>query len=372
MADSYDVVCVGGGVIGLLTACELARRGQSVAVVDKGVPGREASWAGAGILSPAPPLDRAENDLERLRAYSFEQFPVLADELQHSVGIDIGFRRTGGILLAFSKDAESSLSLECQTWSRTAIAHEPLDRRRLRELEPHLSEVGPAASFLPDTCQVRNPRLLRALTAVAETLGIALLADRPAIAFDCCCQRVLGVQFADGSMLRCNAVCVTAGAWSGKLLSSLGLEIPVHPVQGQIVAIETPGNVVHHIIEVGKRYLVPRDDGLVLVGSTEEDVGFEKQVTAAGVAGLREFAYGLFPDLTNMPIATTWAGLRPGCRLGRPIIGTIPSWRNVWVAAGHFRSGIQLSIGSARLLTDLLTGSPSIAAPDSFACPVLP
>lgn len=369
MADSYDVVCVGGGVIGLLTACALARRGQSVAVVDKGVPGREASWAGAGILSPAPPLDRAENDLERLCAYSFEQFPVLADELQHSVGIDIGFRRTGGILLAFSKDAEGSLFLERQTWSRTAIAHEPLDRPRLRELEPHLSEVSPAASFLPDTCQVRNPRLLRALTAVAETLGIALLADRPAIGFDSCCQRVLGIQFVDGSVLECGAVCVTAGAWSGKLLEALGLVLPVFPVQGQIVAIETPGGIVRHIVEVGKRYLVPRDDGLVLVGSTEEDVGFEKHVTEAGIGGLRDFAYELFGELAALPIAATWAGLRPACRLERPIIGRIPAWKNAWLAAGHFRAGIQLSIGTARLLADLMTDSSSIAAPEFFVWP---
>jgi glycine oxidase len=153
---------------------------------------------------------------------------------------------------------------------------------------------------------------------------------------------------------------IAAGAWADRLLGPLGLRTGVHPVRGQIVLFRSPTPLLSRVLCVEKRYLVPREDGRILAGSTEEpEAGFEKRTTEAGVAGLVSFATGVLPALASAPIEKSWAGLRPGSPDGMPFLGRVPGWDNAFVAAGHHRAGIQLSPATGRLMANLIQGRPT-------------
>jgi glycine oxidase len=158
---------------------------------------------------------------------------------------------------------------------------------------------------------------------------------------------------------------IANGAWAAELLCPLGYILPVAPVRGQIVLFNPGRPVISRVLMVGKRYLVPRSDGRILVGSTEEpEAGFVKANTPEGVNGLIEFACGLVPALRDAPVETTWAGLRPGSPDGLPFIGPVPGYDNLFAAVGHGRAGVQLSIGTAHMVADLILGRPN---PDAAA-----
>ena len=180
--------------------------------------------------------------------------------------------------------------------------------------------------------------------------------------------RADGVMLADGWKLLAGSVVVTAGAWTAPLLEKWSESLPIFPVQGQMIALQVEPGTIRGIVQVGRRYVVPRNDGVVLVGSTEEQVGWEPRPTNVGAMTLHHFAGELFPELLDAPMIAHWAGLRPGCRLRSPIIGRLGDWENVWVAAGHFRKGLQLAPGTARLIADWLAERPTFANPGDFDC----
>lgn len=360
MLQLFDVVCVGGGVIGLMSGMELARQQVRVAVLDQSAIGNEASWAGAGIISPPPAPDALQTAFDRLRQYSFNRFPELADQLRQETGIDIGYRQTGAIELATDAHTRAELSRATTIWEKQKVQFQPLDAGRLRELEPNLEVPEATGYWLPQACQVRNPRLLQALIASCQQSDVHLAPRQPvrAIRID---SGDVRLDLADGSAIRCKHAVITAGAWSSRLLSSVPLPFTTFPVKGQIVTFQTQPGTVRSIVHLGKRYLVPRPDGLVLAGSTEEVGTFDTQVTAEEASELRSFATSLFPKLAESPPSPMWAGVRPGSDPPGPIIGPVPDCDQVWVATGHFRQGLQLSPGTARLIVDGILGKKSFA-----------
>lgn len=390
MSGAFEVLVVGGGAIGLLTAYELAGRmpGSSIAVCDKADFGLEASWAGAGIvppgsedpntLMPGNPAIGTVHPIDLLRGYSISRFSTLAAEFQELTGIDIEFRRTGGMELALDDETERELSESVPIWRELGIAFERVAPQRLNDIEPGLVCEPRDAYWFPDMTQVRNPRLMQALEAACRSRNILLLAQTEVVGFaaDANSTRAAGVRLASGKVLCANTVVVTAGAWTQPLLFEAGIDLPLHPVHGQIVALQMDRPLVQRIILAGKLYLVPRSDGIVLVGSTEEDFGFEKKNTPEATAELLGFARSLFPLLEDAKILRCWSGLRPGTDLDHPLLGRVGPWENVWVAAGHFRRGIQLSPATARLLADWILGVPTFFEEESFSltasCPVKP
>ncbi|MBX9578733.1 MAG: FAD-dependent oxidoreductase [Gemmataceae bacterium] len=358
MATSPDVAVIGGGVIGLTAAYVLANEGHSVELRDRTDLGTEASWAGAGIIPPGNP-DRAATPADRLRAIGSARFPAFAAELRNLTGIDPGYRKCGGIEFLPPHDADV-----LPLWDHEGIRFARLGRDDLRHLEP-IGEVPGDPYHLPDCAQVRNPWLLRALIAACEHAGVRLRPHTPAGRWEFAGGRVTGLRLTTDETVRAGHYLTAAGAWTGFLLEPLGVRLPVRPVRGQIVLLNA--DVPRHILMVGKRYVVPRGDSRVLIGSTEEpEAGFEKQTTPAAVAGLIRFAARTVPVLAAAAVEKTWAGLRPGSPDGLPYIGRVPGHDNVLVAAGHFRAGIQLSIGTAQLLADLVHGRPPVVPPDAF------
>ena len=208
--------------------------------------------------------------------------------------------------------------------------------------------------------QVRNPWHLRALIVACESVGVRIEPNVSVVRWRMSGSQVRAALAENGNEYPAGKFLVASGAWSERLLAPLGFRPGVHPVRGQVVLYHPPAPLLRRVIGFGKRYLVPRDDGRILVGSTEEpEAGFEKRTTDPGVAGLRQFAEGVVPVLFGAAVEKTWAGLRPGTSDGLPYLGPIPGWENTYVATGHFRSGIQLSPGSALIMANLLSGRPA-------------
>ena len=321
--EASDVQIVGGGVIGLTAAYVLSESGLRVSVRDRGELGREASWAGAGILPPGNP-NRAGSALDRLRAETAARFPAFSEQLHRETGLDHGYWRCGGVV-QLEKHELGVLDL----WRAEGIAfHRESDTRYA----------------LPNMAQVRNPRHVKALLAGCVRRGVEL---RPHTAWD-------------GIIGPGQCVLIAAGAWSGELLKPFGVELPVSPVRGQIVLFKPERPVLERIVIVGKRYLVPRRDGRVLAGSTEEpEAGFAKANTPEGIESLKQFALGEVPALRSAEVESCWSGLRPGSPDGWPYIAAVPGVEGLFVAAGHFRAGIQQSIGTALLVRELIAGISS-------------
>ena len=360
MNRSGDVIILGGGVIGLTTAYLLAKEGANVLLCDQNKTGMESSWAGAGILPPSD-VEHAQYPFDRLRAWSGQLFPELSQELKEQTGIDNGFVRSGG--MEFLGPTNRAAADE---WYGLGAATNRLSEHDVLALEPALAaNVGPAI-FVPGMAQLRNPRHMQALKAACLALGnVTLLEETPAHGLLVEGRRVKGVR-TPGEVLTGDRVLVAAGAWTDRLLEPLGLRLRIEPVRGQI-ALLNPGRVVfRRILMWGARYLVPRLDGRVLIGSTEEHAGFDKTTTAEGIEGLLALGLRIVPSLADAVLEKTWAGLRPGSPDGLPFIGPVPGVDNLFVAAGHYRAGIQLSPGTALVLKEMLLQQPLTMPMDAF------
>jgi glycine oxidase len=351
MQKHPDILVLGGGVIGLTTAYFLAREGARVEVLDKGDFGQEASWAGAGILPPGNPA-AARTPFDQLRAHSAALFPTLSAELRERTGIDNGYIRCGGLEFC-GEDCDGAE----QEWQGEGITVEPLNQAALGRLEPALAPDLGLALHLPDMAQLRNPRHLKALLAGCESWGVRLRPGCPVQGFTTSGRRLTAARTAVGDFAA-DCVVLAAGAWSESLLAQVGWRPGIRPVRGQIALLNTRVPLFRRVILWGSRYLVPRPDGRVLVGSTEEDTGFDKRTTAAAVSELLRMAGALVPALADAHLERCWAGLRPGSPDGLPFLGPVPGLDNLFVAAGHFRAGIQLSPATGLLLKELLLGQP--------------
>ena len=321
-------------------------------VCEQGKVGMESSWAGAGILPPSD-LAHAQHPFDRLRALSGQLFPELSAELKERTGIDNGFARCGGLeFLGQAGDADT------QEWYGHGIPTEVLAAADVARLEPALASDLGDAIHLPTMAQLRNPRHMQALRAAClATNNVTILEDSAGHELVVAANRVKGVRTAN-EVLTGDTVLVAAGAWTDRLLESLGCRLKIEPVRGQIALLNPGEPIVRRILLWGARYLVPRLDGRILIGSTEEHAGYEKNTTALGIHGLLELGIRLVPALANAALEKSWAGLRPGSPDGLPFIGPVPRIENLYVAAGHFRAGIQLSPGTALLVKEMILRQP--------------
>lgn len=358
---TYDGLMIGGGVIGLSLAYELAGHGWRVAVLERQAPGREASWAGAGIL---PPANRAtaRHPFDQLRGLSVELHASWAARLADETGIDTGYRKCGGIYVGRTFGEAASLHGWAGLLQEEQVRIQRLDDRELAECEPALAGALSerrvrTAYFLPDEAQLRNPWHLKALIAACQRRGVTLLADTEALDWRIEAGRVAAVETSTGPVTA-DRYCVTAGAWTQRLLARIGASAAVLPMRGQMLLFATDRPVCRRIVNDGPRYLVPREDGHLLVGSTEEEVGFDKRTTEAGLDDLRRFAFELVPALRDARLVDSWAGLRPASFDGLPYLGRVPGIANLFVAAGHFRSGLYLSPATAVVLGQLMRDRP--------------
>jgi glycine oxidase len=347
----FDVAIAGGGVIGGAIAMELARAGLRVGVFDRQQPGQEASWASAGILSPAPESPGMIAMVEMGKA-SFARYPEFVARVEEISGMSTGFRPKGTLEALFSHDTKAELSTIIAVHHGLGLKAEPLRAEDARELEPALSEEVEAAVLRPEEASIDNRALTAAVLEAAQRSGAEIFSGCGARAVwregDRCKGLVL-----QNEKIEAQWTIIAAGCFSAAI-DGVARYGPVRPAKGQMVALRADDLKIERVLWSEKIYLVPRNDGRILAGATVEHVGFDKRVTAGGIERILSAAIELAPGLKDARIEETWAGLRPDTPDHMPILGPTDV-DGLLMATGHFRSGILLTPITARLVREWIT-----------------
>ncbi len=353
MDNKPNVVVVGGGVIGCSVAWQLARKGIKVTLIERGQPGEEASGAAAGMLAPQAEVAHGSNGpLFELCLASREIYPDFVAELEDETQIRIGYGQTGTLFVAASFAETAMLAKVIQQQEEKGLPYEELSRAQVHELEPALGDQVLAGLLLPMDHYVDNRALVKALVTAGIERGVQFRTGTPAVGLIIEGSQVTGVKVPDEA-LRADVVVNAAGSWAGQIDSRFRLEIPVKPVRGQIVQLQWRHPALRHLIHSAQGYLVPWPEGRILLGSTMENAGYNKSVTAGGIHQLLDGALKIVPGLGEASLQTAWAGFRPGTPDGLPILGWSQT-PGLMVAAGHFRNGILLAPITAQLICDLI------------------
>lgn len=368
MRRAVDTVVVGGGVIGCAVSRSLAMRGQSVELVERDAPGRQASWAAGGMLSPLGEAGASDAYLE-LGDASLTRFAAYAASLHEETSIDIQYRTGGRLQVTTGSDDELRRYADSPLASRFGIRL--LDGDAARTLEQALSPAVTAALAVDRDHRVDNRLLAEALHLGAAGAGVVFRNGDPVSEVLHSDDAVRGVRLASGAEIAAGHVVLAAGAWSGGI-EGLPRPLQVRPMKGQMFAVDARAaghgrDFLRHVVGTEECYIIPRDDGRLLVGATVEDVGFRAGPTPRGIAGLIAAAIETLPILADLPLIETWAGFRPVTPDGLPIIGLDPSIRGLVYATGHFRNGILLAPITADCVAALLFAEPPPVPLEAFA-----
>ena len=358
-----DFLILGGGVIGLSVAYHLSFQGVSVTVLDANEPG-QASSAAAGMLAPLAEASEPGPFLD-LALDSLRHYPAFAAALRDAGGADVSLQGPGMLRVARTEAEDAAL---CRALSWQPPLGLPLHRLTgadARRLEPGLGGNVQAAVLSPAEKHVEPRLLLAALTAACRAQGVEINARSPATRLETAAGRAHAI-LCGPARYTFETLVIAAGAWSRALGQQLAFDIPVAPLRGQILALgpQSPAPFSHTLYTHGA-YLVPRADGRIVAGATEEWAGFAITTDDAAIAGLRAEASALVPALADWPLQSAWAGLRPVSADGLPLLGRVPGWDNVHLATGHGRNGILLTPITGALMADhLLHDAPLPAAFD--------
>lgn len=352
---TYDVVIVGGGIIGGSIAFELAREKLRVAVLDRQELMHEASWAAAGMLSPAPD-NPAAIPLVPLGRASLAIYPKFVAAIEEASEMCTDYRTGGALEVLCHGDAERELSTLVALHHGLGLACEPLRVEEAREMEPVLGRDARAAAFLPDEASVNPRSLTAAVLAAADTAGAKLCPGMEVTSLAKAGDRCIGVRTAEDETISAQHVVLAAGCWTSQL-SEAAPYAPTRPVRGQMVALRHGGKPIRRVLRSERGYIVPRDHAnpqKLVAGSTFENAGYEKAVTSGGLEQILSAVNELAPSLADAEILETWSGLRPGTPDQLPILGPT-DLEGLMIATGHFRNGILLAPITAKLIMEWIT-----------------
>ncbi|PZS16260.1 MAG: glycine oxidase ThiO [Acidimicrobiales bacterium] len=379
MTRPFDVVVIGGGVIGMATAWRAALQGLAVVVVDP-QPGRGASWAAAGMLTPVTEAYYGEEDLLRLNLASARRYPSFVAELESASGLQVGYRTNGTLAVAADSGDRAVLEDLHRYQQELGLDSEMVSGRECRALEPMLAPGIRGGLLVAGDHQVDGRALHRALSVAAGLAGVEVrttAVSEVLVARD----RVTGVRLDNGETIAAPTVLLAAGCWSAGMAGvPPDARPPVRPVKGHILRLRSParrpllGRNVRGLVAGSHLYLVPRGDGRLVVGATVEEMGFDTTVMAGAVHDLLRDARAVVPGTAELELVESHAGLRPGSPDNLPIMGqsVLPG---LAVATGHYRNGVLLAPVTADAMASLLvTGTtPEVIAafsPRRFTAPV--
>ncbi|MEU3876747.1 MULTISPECIES: glycine oxidase ThiO [Streptomyces] len=357
---SCDVLVIGGGIIGLVTAWRAAQRGLATAVADP-EPGGGAARVAAGMLAAVTELHYGEERLLALNLASARRFPAFTAELHEATGLDTGYRACGTLAVALDADDRAHLKELHALQQRCGLDSQWLSGRECRRLEPMLAPSVQGGLRVDGDHQTDPRRLAGALLVACERAGVTFHRS-PAVRALLARGRAAGAELADGTRIAAERTVLAAGSHSGRL-AGLPEEVlpPVRPVKGQVLRLRIPGpyrpflsRTVRAVVRGGHVYLVPRENGELVVGATTEEQGWDTTVTAGGVYELLRDAHELVPGITELPLVETLAGLRPGSPDNAPLLGPT-ALPGLHLATGHHRNGVLLTPVTGDVMAEVLT-----------------
>lgn len=361
------IVVVGGGIIGLSIAYEMATRGHRVTLLERDTFGQKASWAGGGMI-PASNAETAIHPMEHLAALSHRLHVQWSEVLRERTGIDNGFRQCGGLYVARTPGEIAALIGVTSEWAELGIDFERLDDQEFGERFEAFAGLMDRSTrcqsvWVPGESQFSNPHHLKALVIACRQLGVSMCEGLGESVVETTRSAVVSVK-ANGKSYHGDQFFFTCGPWTQRLIEPTGVSLPMQPVRGQIALYRLDptahANIaMGPILYEGGRYLVPRRDGHVLAGSTIEEAGFDCRTTEPEINELRDWAENLTPAIDRSHYVKSWAGLRPATYDGFPYLGRLGGFGNAYVATGHFKSGLHLSTGTAVVMADLADGKPT-------------
>ena len=342
---SWDLVVVGAGLVGLGAAWEMAQQGWQVLVVERGEAGAGASRAAAGMLAPTAEVSYKEEALLKLNRQSLAMYPAFVERLEQCSGMGVDYRIEGTLVVALDRDDTEALERLHQHQRRLGLPAEHLSSEAATAKEPALGPNVHSALWCPDDHQV-DPRLL--VGALVQALARAGGSLRTGCAVESLVVeqgRVIGVEVADGEVIKASRVLVAAGAWSRKLGGVARDLLPgVRPIRGQMIALSMePGALCTHVVRAPDAYMVPKSDGRLLIGATMEEMGFDPRLTAGGVFELLRGAWEAMPGIYDLPVVDMWSGFRPMTWENEPRVGPSEALGGLWFATGHGRHGVLLT-----------------------------
>ncbi len=354
------VIVVGGGIIGLLSAYELNKNGFEVTVIERQAFGRESTWAGGGIVSPLFPW-RYPDEITELSSIGQKLYPEMIEHMQNATGLDAEFLPSGMLVVGDYSDEAP------EQWSqRTQINMQCVDRTQLKELAPELSDHYQNGYWFPQVHQLRNPRLVALALAYLKNCGIRLIDHQPVQQLIISAGQVTEVKTNQASY-HADAIVIAGGAWTSSILNGSGTPRTIKPIKGQMLLLKGEPGSVSHITLSDDRYIIPRKDGRILIGSTTEDTGFNKETDDSIKRSLLDFAFTTIPALKKYTLEHHWAGLRPSSIDGIPVIGRHPEINNLYINSGHYRNGVVMAPASVRLLAEIMTDRATSLPVQSYA-----
>jgi len=365
--ESFDAVVVGGGIVGLASAWRASQRGLHVCVLERSEPGQGASGTAAGILAPDTDTEPGRETFVALAHRSGELYPDFVTELEAETGHDVGYERSGTLLVALDRDEVASVRRELDLHRRLGLTSEWLGAGECRRLEPGLSPACAGGLHVPHEAHVDPRRLVAALVAAVRDAGSEVRGGTEVVGGLVGAGRLRGVATATGDEIHCDRVVLAGGAWA----ASAGLSVeppPLRPVKGQIVRLRAPARSLpaSRLVRSEWVYVVTRRNGEVLVGATVEERGFDTTVTAGGVHELLREAYRALPEVAELELVEASASLRPATPDGNPLIG---EWggEGLVVAVGHYRNGVLLAPITADAVAAILAGVTGPPEVEPFA-----
>ncbi|AMA73888.1 MULTISPECIES: glycine oxidase ThiO [Aneurinibacillus] len=354
MKKQQDAVIIGGGIIGVSIAYQLAKRGKTVTVLEKDTIGAHASSAAGGMLGAQVEFSEP-GPLVELSLRSRSLFPDLQQELYAVSGIDIGLNHAGMLRVAWTEEEGDMLKHRASWQHDLGLRVEWLDRTEVKHIEPAVSDEMNGALYLPDDTQVSAPDLTRAFAVAAVKHGATIL-ER--------CE-VLDIEVADGQITRLSTTqgpftaehyVLAAGAWSGRIARKLGLSVSVFPIKGEAFSVLCMPQPIQKTIYSHGCYIVPKSGNRLLVGASSADCGFDERLTLGGLQELMTKAVRLLPALKDCTLEKTWVSLRPQTNDGLPYFGSVSSCKNLLIATGHYRNGILLSPLTGEIIAQMIAG----------------
>lgn len=350
-----DVLIMGGGVIGLASALECAKRGHRVTLLENTTCGGQASGAAAGMLAPFSEIDDDPDDFFLLCYESLKEYPTWQQEVKDISKMYFEYTNCGSLHGVFHE--ADILGLETtQRWHHEfEVEAEIVDKAQLEKMEPYLSKDIVAALHYPAESHIYAPDYVKAMEKACKELGVTIYENLEHTMIKEWKDDIV-ITDKEGNSYRGDYLVICNGAWSGELEKTFEIEIPVFPIRGQICAYKVEADVLNHLVFTSQGYFVRKETGSLVCGATEDIAGFDTSVTEKGISRLARWAPKVFPALQNMQPFHRWAGLRPATQDGYPLLGPLQQQDRVIFATGHYRNGILLSPITAKIVANAIEG----------------